>query len=256
MSSNLASLVRTLQQRKGRKRRHLAVAEGVRLVEEALASGVTFHGVITAESFRTSGRGGRLLEDLARHAVPVEEVPDHTLAGLADTDTPQGILAVVEPPGAPLGSLAPAPGAPVLVLDGVQDPGNVGTLLRTAFALGASGAVLLKGTADPLNAKVIRAGMGATFRLPIAQADEDEFRAWVEKLHPDVWAATMDGTPVTRIGRPERLVLVVGNEGAGVRPAVAALATARVGIPLARGAESLNVSVAAGIILNEVRRGG
>src|SRR5688572_16158549 len=107
MSSNLASLVRTLQQRKGRKRRHLAVAEGVRLVEEALASGVTFHGVITAESFRASGRAGRLLEDLARHAVVVEEVPDHTLASLADTDTPQGILAVVEPPGAALASLAP-----------------------------------------------------------------------------------------------------------------------------------------------------
>lgn len=253
MSSNLASLVRTLQQRKGRKRKHLAVAEGIRLVEEALASGV-LRGVITAASFRDSGRGGRLLEDLARHAVVVEEVPDRTLAELADTDTPQGILAVVEPPEAGLASLSPAAAAPVLVLDGVQDPGNVGTLLRTAFALGASGAVLLKGTADPLNAKVMRAGMGATFRLPIAQADEAEFRAWVERARPVVWAATMEGTPVTRLPPPERLVLIVGSEGAGIRPAVAALASARVSIPLARGAESLNVSVAAGIILHEIRR--
>jgi TrmH family RNA methyltransferase len=255
MPSNLASLVRTLQQRKGRKRHRLAVAEGVRLVEEALSSEITIRGVITAESFRDSGRAGRLLRDLAAQAVPIEEVSDRTLAGLADTDTPQGILAVVEPPGATLASITAAPGAPVIVLDGVQDPGNVGTLLRTAFALGAGGAVLLKGTADPLNAKVIRAGMGATFRLPIAQADEAEFRAWVVRTRPAVWAASMGGTPVARLQRPERLVLIVGSEGAGLRPEVASLATDRVGIPLTRGAESLNVSVAAGIILNEVRRG-
>ena len=73
--------------------------------------------------------------------------------------------------------------------------------------------------------------MGATFRLPIAQADEAEFRSWVEKIHPEVWAATMDGTPVTRMEHPQRLVLVVGNEGAGVRPGVAALATAELRLP-------------------------
>ncbi len=255
MPSNLASLVRTLQQRKGRKSRHLAVAEGVRLVEEALASGIPVRGVITGESFRDAGRGGRLLQDLAAHAVPIEEVSDRVFATLADTDTPQGILAVVEPPGGSLATITAAPGAPIIILDGVQDPGNVGTLLRTAFALGAGGAVLLKGTADPLNSKVIRAGMGATFRLPIAQADEPEFRAWVERTRPTLWAATMEGTPVGRLEKPERLALIVGSEGAGLRPEIAALATARVAIPLSRGAESLNVSVAAGIILHEVQRG-
>src|SRR3954466_14950977 len=99
MPSNLASLVRSLQQRKGRKSRHLAVAEGVRLVEEALASGITVRGVITGESFRDSGRSGRLLQNLAAHAVPIEAVSDRIFASLADTDTPQGILAVVEPRG-------------------------------------------------------------------------------------------------------------------------------------------------------------
>jgi TrmH family RNA methyltransferase len=256
MSSNLASLVRTLQQRKGRKSRHLAVAEGLRLVEEAVASGVAIRGAIRAESFRDSGRGGRLLQDLAAHAIAVEEVSDRVFATLADTDTPQGILAIVEPRGTTLNDIAAAAGAPVLVLDGVQDPGNVGTLLRTAFALGVGGAILLKGTADPLNAKVMRAGMGATFRLPIAQADEAEFRAWVERTRPSIWAATMEGTPVGRMPRPEKLALIVGSEGAGLRPEIAALATARVAIPLSRGAESLNVSVAAGIILHEVQRGG
>lgn len=256
MPSNLASLVRNLQQKKGRQRRHLAVAEGVRLVEEALAAGVTFRGVITGSSFGNGGRAGRLLRDLAAHAVPIEEVADRVLGSLADTDTPQGILAVLEPPTWSLAAVQAVPGAPVVVLDGVQDPGNVGTLLRTAFALGAGGAILLKGTADPTNAKVMRAGMGATFRLPTAMADEAEFRAWIERTRPTVWAAALEGTLLARVPRPERLVLIVGSEGAGIRPAVAELAATRVAIPLARGAESLNVAVAAGIILHEVQRGG
>jgi TrmH family RNA methyltransferase len=255
MSNNLTSLVRNLQQRKGRKRHHLAVAEGVRLVEEALSAGVAMRGVITGESFRDSGRGGRLLRDLAAHAVELEEVSDRTLATLADTDTPQGILAVIEPPRWSLDVIVPAAHAPVLVLDAVQDPGNVGTLLRTAFALGAAGAILLKGSADPANPKVMRAGMGATFQLPTAPADEPEFRSWVQRIRPSVWAATMEGTPLQRLERPERLALIVGNEGAGIRPAVAELAGTQVAVPLARGAESLNVSVAAGIILYEMQRG-
>ena len=247
--------MRSLQQRKGRKTRHLAVAEGVRLVEEALASGIAVRGIITGESFRDAGRGGRLLRDLASHAIPIEEVSDRIFATLADTDTPQGILAVVEPPHWALAAIEPAPRAPVLVLDGVQDPGNVGTLLRTAFSLGAAGAILLKGTADPAHPKVMRAAMGATFRLPAAQADEAEFRGWVQRAKPAVWAATMDGTALERLERPERLALVVGNEGAGIRPGVAELASAHVAIPLARGAESLNVSVAAGIILYRMQHG-
>ena len=109
---------------------------------------------------------------------------------------------------------------------------------------------------DPTNAKVMRAGMGATFRLPTAMADEAEFRAWIERTRPTVWAAALEGTLLARVPRPERLVLIVGSEGAGIRPAVAELAATRVAIPLARGAESLNVAVAAGIILHEVQRGG
>ena len=255
MASNLAALVRNLQQRKGRKRRRLAVAEGVRLVEEALAAGVAFRGALHGASFGASGRGARLLRDLAGHAVPVEEISDRTLDQLADTDTPQGVLAVIEPPAWSLAAVRVAPGAPVVVLDGVQDPGNVGTLLRTAFALGAGGAVLLRGTADPGNPKVMRAGMGATFRLPTAVAGDAEFRGWVEQERAAVWAATLDGASLQRLAPSERLVLIVGSEGAGIRAEIEALAQTRVAIPLARGAESLNVAVAAGIILHEVRRG-
>jgi TrmH family RNA methyltransferase len=254
MSTNLVSLVRNLQQRKGRKRRGLAVAEGVRLVEEALAAEVEFRGVVASPGLSGTPRGAALLRDLTARAVQVEEVSDRQLAALADTDTPQGIVAVIRPPRFQLGDVRPDPRVPTLVLDGVQDPGNVGTLLRTAFALGSPGAILLEGTADVANPKVMRAAMGATFRLPAAPAAQGELVAWAEQHAVEIWAADPEGTPLERATPPGRLAIVVGNEGTGVRPAVAALARHRVAIRLARGAESLNVAVAAGILLYEVHR--
>src|SRR2546425_4482628 len=248
MPSNLASLIRNLQQRKGRRRQRLAVAEGVRLVEEALAAGVPFRGALHGASFGGSGREAQLLRDLAAHAASVEEVSDRTLDQLADTDTPQGILAVIEPPAWLLSAIHPAAGAPVVVLDGVQDPGNVGTLLRTAFALGAGGGVPLRGTADLNPPKVMRAGAGATFRLPTAAAGEEELRGWLEQERPVVWAAATEGTPVERLTPPERLVLIVGNEGAGIRPQIGSLAQARGANPPARRAELPQVPVAAGVL--------
>lgn len=254
MPSNLVSLVRGLQQRKGRRRRGLAVAEGIRLVEEALAAGITLRGAVASRALAASPRGAGLLRALADRAVPVEEVSEHQLEQIADTDTPQGIVAVLQPRRWTLADVRPHRGVPALVLDGVQDPGNVGTLLRTAFAMGAAGAVLLPGTADPANPKVLRAAMGATFRLPTATAAEGELRKWVGELGVTLWVAASEGTPLGRLAPPQCLAVVVGNEGAGVRPFLRELAAESVAIPLARGAESLNVAVAAGIILFEVRR--
>jgi TrmH family RNA methyltransferase len=255
MASQLVTTVRNLHQRKGRRRRGLTVAEGVRLVEEALSVGVPLKGVLVSSSFGATDRGAALLRDIAGRAVPLEEVPDRTFRELADTDTPQGVLAVIEVPTWSLAELKPGPRAPVLVLDAVQDPGNVGTLLRTAFALGAAGAVLLRGSADLANPKVIRSAMGATFRLPTAAVEPAEFVAWCRATDLEVWVSAADGVPLARARVPDRLALVVGNEGAGVRQELRELAVRQVAIPLARGAESLNVAVAAGIVLYEARHG-
>jgi RNA methyltransferase, TrmH family len=255
MPTNLLVTVRNLQQRKGRKKSPLAIAEGVRLVEEALAAGVPITGVLVAKGFGTNARDAALLADLGRRAVPIETLAARDLLALSDTTTPQGILAVVEPPHWTLNDIQPGPRAPVVVLDAVQDPGNAGTLLRTAHALGAAGVVLLKGTADVSHPKVLRAGMGATFRLRAAATDVPGLEAWVREHRVTLWVTAMDGVPLARATVPERLAIVVGNEGAGVRPAVNALAAERVAIPLARGAESLNVGVAAGIVLYAVTRG-
>lgn len=255
MSKNLLDTVRNLQQRKGRRKSPLAIAEGVRLVEEAVAAAIPVVGVLVTKEFGAGRREAALLEGLSRRAVPVETVTVRALADVADTTTPQGIIAVIEPTRWKLSDVVPSPGSPVLVLDAIQDPGNTGTLLRTALALGASGAILLKGTADPDHPKVLRGAMGATFRLKTAVADVPEFRAWAAESRATVWATTTQGTPLARATVPDRLAIAVGNEGAGVREEVLVLAAERIAVPLARGAESLNVAVAAGIVLYAVTRG-
>jgi TrmH family RNA methyltransferase len=252
MTHSLQSLIRHLQQRKGRERRGLTLAEGVRLVEEAVSAGVAIRAALIAPALEATPRGARLATTLRARAERLEEVSDRALAALAATEHPQGVIAVVDTPRWRLDDLTPR--RAVLVLDAVQDPGNVGTMLRTAWALGADGAIALPGSADLANPKVLRAAMGASFRLPAPFVHIKEAVAWIEQRGAVLWVATPGGEPVgtTRPARP--VALVVGNEGAGVRPELMAIAQRRVAIPLRTGVESLNVGVAAGILLYEVLR--
>ena len=240
----------------------------MQLVEEALAACLRVRGALVAPDLERTARGTALRVELERHAVPVEEVSARTLERLADTESPQGIVAVVEPRRWTPDELALTDRAVALVIDGVQDPGNVGTLIRTAHALGAAGTVVLRGTADVVSPKALRAAMGATFRHPVVTLDDAAFIAWARKHRVTLWAAAADGTPLHRAllgggkgkGDGARLdegpiAVIVGNEGAGIRPQLNTLSTKRVAIPLAQGAESLNVAVAAGILLYEVLRG-
>ena len=229
-------------------------------MEEALAAGLPFQGALVAPDLARTARGVELVAELERHAIPVEEIGARTFAQLAETETPQGIMAVIEPRRWAVAEFAPRPEAVALVIDGVQDPGNVGTLIRTAHALGAAGTVVLRGTADPTSPKALRAAMGATFRHPVVTLDDAGFIAWARKHAVTLWAAAADGTPLHRAlgtgsGNGGPIAVIVGNEGAGIRPQLNALAAQRVAIPLAQGAESLNVAVAAGILLYEVTRG-
>src|SRR6185312_949502 len=177
----------------GRERRGLALAEGVRLVEEALASQVPIRGAVASLGLESTTRGKALKATLFENGVTVDEVTDPVLDELADTEQPQGIIAVIEPKRWTLSDLRMNPGATILVLDGVQDPGNVGTMLRTALGLGAAGLVALKGTADLTNSKVIRGAMGASFRLPAATAAPDEFVAWARLQRAQIWVADASG---------------------------------------------------------------
>lgn len=250
----MTTLVRDLRRRRGRERRALALAEGIRLVEEAVAAGRPLRGAVQSPALEATSRGRALKAALAERGIPSVAVTDAELAELADTEQPQGIVAVIEPAAWSLAEIPLAPGAVVLVLDAVQDPGNVGALARTALGLGAAGLVALPGTADLTNPKVLRASMGALFRLPAVMADAEAVLVWAAEHGAELWVTAADGTPPpTPGGRP--VLLVMGNEGAGIGEALAARAARRVGIPLAAGVESLNVAVAAGILLHEVRHG-
>lgn len=249
---NLVRLVRNLQRRGERRRSDSVVCEGVRVVEEAVRAEATFEGVLVSPLLERTERGRNLLGVLEGKRTPIQRITDQDLEGLADTETPQGILAVVKMPDWKLDSIAAEKGRPVLVLDSVRDPGNVGTIIRTAFALGAAGLILLKGSARPNHPKVVRASAGSVFLLPIISLDDAEFAGWAEESGAEVWVADSEGELPE--APPQRLVVVVGNEGEGVRKEVRLPSFKTIAVPMARKIDSLNVAVATAILLHEVQR--
>ena len=253
MSRSLFTLVRDLKRPRGRERRELALAEGVRLLEEALAADVTIKHVLASPALEATPRGRALKAALEAGGRAVQMISEAELDELAATEHPQGVVAVIEPPRWRLDDLKPGARAPVLILDAVQDPGNVGTMVRTAWALGAAGVLALPGTAEVTNPKTLRATMGGLFHMPYVELEEPALEAWSLRSRVPVLVAAGDGDPPERRkGGP--LGIVVGNEGAGTRSSLDRWVQGRIGIPLRAGAESLNVSVAAGILLYEVTR--
>ncbi|GJG85156.1 rRNA methyltransferase [Gemmatimonadetes bacterium T265] len=256
----LLTLARDLTRRKARERHGLFVVEGVRAVEAALAADVAVRGALVAPALLATPRGATVRAALDAHVVDVLEVDDAAFASAADTGTPQGVLLIAERPAASLDALAAAARGPsdecrFLVLDAVQDPGNVGTLVRAAAALGATGVVALPGTADLWSAKVVRAGMGAHFALPVLHAPLDALGAMLVAADVPLWGADGAGEPVDTAAEraPTRLALVVGNEGAGLGTAVRAAAVALVRVPSTGRVESLNAAVAGSILLYALR---
>ncbi|HEY0025716.1 MAG TPA: RNA methyltransferase [Longimicrobium sp.] len=247
-------LLRSLRLRKHREAEGLFVAEGVRAVEDLLLhSPLEVRFAAASSSLGDTPRGQSLAEAIHKRGIDLREVGDAALRELAGTGTPQGILAVAEIPPGGLGRIRVSGRTVVLVLDAVQDPGNFGTLARTAEALGAAGVVALTGTVDPWNPKCVRAAMGSTFRLPVAEAGWEEAGAWLAEHGFRTLASAAGGDPVPRPA-PARAALVVGNEGAGISGETRARADLVVGIPLRGRAESLNVAAAGAILLYELLR--
>lgn len=250
LSSREAKELRALQSRRGRARSHRFLAEGVRLVEDLLESPIPVHWALWSSSLEDSPRAAVLRRALEAAGVPLRDVAPAEFHRVAGTDAPQGVLAVAEAPDARLESLPSDADTLLLVLDAVQDPGNFGTLVRSAEALGAAGVIALPGTVDPWNPKAVRAAMGSSFRVPIVEASWPESRDWLRARDFTVLAAAAGGLPLPRV--PGAIALVVGNEGAGVSAAVRADADAVVGVRLRGRAESLNVAAAAAILLHEL----
>jgi TrmH family RNA methyltransferase len=250
----LLSLARDLRRRKARERQDLFVAEGVRSVEELLRSTLRIRGVLMSPAGRESSRSRALLAQFGHRDISVEEVTTEDFATAADTDSPQGILAIADVPKATLNDLPESESLRLLVLDAIQDPGNVGTILRTAAALRATATFSLPGTVDLWNAKVVRSGMGAHFHHPCLSGTWDDLDAFRRDRSVSLWAADAGGDSIEGLDRPARLALVVGNEGSGLSSASRQRADRTVALPIAESTESLNVAVATGILLYELRR--
>ena len=233
---------KALKERKGRRESGCFLVEGFKMVEEALTSAFTVEAVLAQED---------RLEELAfRPECPVYLLPSGVLAAVCDTKTPQGVAAVVRM------AQRPTKGCRLIALDGVQDPGNVGTILRTADAAGLDGAILSEQCADVFGPKTLRATMGSVFRVPVSVTDDLPgcLRALRQEGY-SVLSSQLDGEPFyRRDGVGERFCLVIGSEGNGVSDAVKAEATHRLKLPMRGGAESLNAAVAAGIMMYDLMK--
>jgi TrmH family RNA methyltransferase len=249
----LLTLARDLKRRKAREKQQLFVAEGVRSVEELLRSAVTIRGALVAPQLLEAPRGAALATALRERNIVVEAVEANAFGSAAETESPQGVLAIGEVPHRSFTKLDTDWSGIVLVLDAVQDPGNVGTILRTAAALGVVATAALPGTVDLWNAKVVRSGMGAHFRHLAFSSTWDELDSFRAKAAAAVLAADAAGEPADGIDVPRRIVLIVGNEGAGVSQQARSRAERVVSIPIASNVESLNVAVATGILLHSLK---
>ncbi len=245
--------------------------EGVRLVEEALGSGCPIQAVLFSESGQRHRERLAPLVDRPEIGFPTLCTTDRLFEGLADTEHPQGVAALVKPREISFDDLVRTPAsacAPLLVvLAGVQDPGNVGTILRTAAAFGATGAVTaasgISGTASPYSPKALRASAGAALHLPILAGMSlaillTQFKiAGIHTLASSAHDVLASGQPLLapwEVDWCNSVALLVGNEGAGLPEEIERSADARIRIPIARGVESLNAAAAAAVVFYEAAR--
>ena len=241
-----------LNQRQARHEQHAFVVEGVRLVEEALDSG--WEAQMALYSDQLSERGMETVERFRALKVDVSEVPPRLMDQITGTETPQGLLAVFRQRDIPL------PDAPdfVLIADNLRDPGNLGALLRSAAAFGVQAVILSPGNTDAFAPKVLRAGMGAHFRLPIYHRSWEEIRALCKEHAPTpltiYLADANEGVACWDLDLRQPVALIVGSEAEGASPRARELRDQTISIPMPGQSESLNAAVAASILLFEVVR--
>jgi TrmH family RNA methyltransferase len=225
-----------LHKKKYREQMGQFLLEGDHLVEEALGSDWDIEQLIVREDRQ---------EEAWLKDYPTTVVTDQVFKALADTRSPQGVIAVVNIRTYQTDELKK-----LLILDNVQDPGNVGTMIRTADAFNYDGVILGKGTVDLFNDKVIRATQGSLFHLPVVKADLQTLLPDLQARGVRLIASTLeDAVPLEEVTVPDSCAVIVGNEGSGVALDIQELSDLKVKIPINGRAESLNVGVAAGILL-------
>ena len=249
-------LATALRQKKRRDETGLFVVEGIRIVEEALASQWKIECAIVASEEFADSRIQLCAERLTERGCPVLSVPLALYRKASDTETPQGIMTIVRQQQNTLADWVSTKESSLwVILDALQDPGNVGTIIRSADAAGAAGVILTPGCADLYAGKTTRATMGSLFHLPVIRAKTEECLAFCMKQHLAVYIAGAEAAQIyseTDLTVP--CAVVLGNEGLGVGEVFRSKATLNLRIPILGRAESLNVASAAAVILFEAAR--
>ncbi len=238
-------LVRSLARRRARHAARQFVIEGVRSIEEALGAGISPALAFYVARVESDPRARTLVDSLRTRAGALLEVSEPVMQALSNTETPSGLLAVL-----PFVEL-PHPQHPgfVLILDSVREPGNLGTILRSAWAAGVDLVWCAPGTADPYNDKVVRAAMGAHFHIPLRLAAWEQIQSALQAF-PRIYLADARGESIySQVDWSHPLALIIGGEAEGATLATRQIATARVRIPMRGGAESLNAAMAATVLL-------
>jgi len=230
-----------------RREERMFVAEGVRLAEEALQSSFQPRLVIYTEDLTL--RGKKVLNGLAALGAVAEAVTENVMRRVSDTQSPQGLLVALERTELPI----PSQTSFIFIPDLIRDPGNLGTMLRTAAAAGAEAVIIPPDTADPFAPKTLRSGMGAQFHLPILESDWEDISHRLKGLRVYL-AASHEGTPYTQVDFRPPLTMIVGGEAEGASDTARQISTTRVQIPMPGSCESLNAAVAAGILMFEIVR--
>ncbi|MHA1158837.1 MAG: TrmH family RNA methyltransferase [Alphaproteobacteria bacterium] len=256
LTNPMVKEIRSLWLGKNRRKTGLFIGEGLKLVVDALAAGWPLRRLVYA---RRDGLDRRLeaAADACRAAGgAVVEVSEAVLSKIARRDNPQTVIGVFEQRTRPLAEVSPATGETWVALEDVRDPGNLGTIIRTADAAGAAGVLLVGTTVDPFAIETVRATMGSIFHVPLVRASLDDFVATTRTWPGAVVGTHLSATQDYREASYEApVLLVMGPEQAGLSDTLAAQCSTLVKIPMAGQADSLNLAIATGIMLFEVRRG-
>lgn len=250
LSNPLIKQARSLRQRKARTESGLFLVEGIHHVGEVAEAGWDIQSVLYAPDLLTSDFASRLIQDLQAKRIRVQAVSTSVMESLADKDNPQGILALVSQRTTPMAALSIADISNAVALVSPQDPGNLGTILRTMDAVGMRLLFQLDGGVDLYHPSVVRASMGTMFHQQIVSGTFDEFVTWAKRENFQLIGTSAHADMYYREVKPSsRWVLVLGSEQKGLSPAQLAACDLRVSLPMRGRASSLNLSVAAGVLL-------
>jgi RNA methyltransferase, TrmH family len=252
----LVKRVRQLADRKHRRRESAFVVQGIQPVWQAVEAGASVQVLIVAPELLRHPGAATMVAKQEAAGVRVARLSADLFGRIADRDGPSGLAAIVASEPIALGDLAVGPDSLFVALHAVGNPGNLGTIIRTASAAGVAGVILLGQAADPYDPAAVKASMGALFTVPVAAAESGtEFLEWARRGGVRVAATSARGSVTCwQADLTPPLAILLGSEGTGLPDDLLATADLRVAIPMTGTAESLNLAVAAGILLYEVRR--